>query len=160
MDYLSTAQKAFCAEALSNVFDTFKETIVAYKEAQRVIISPPGGDFNWLYKDANTTSQQIAYIPISGSFDATVEYVASLPQQPLEKSLQGGFGNLDPNTADIKTEAPKNIVRICVRQEGNDFLKDCKILNIDNMEFERFSASMPRGIFDRDNYNFWFKRIE
>ncbi len=160
MDYLTAAQKAFCAEALSNVFDTFQETIVAYKNCERVVISEPGPDFNFLYKDANTTNQQVQYIPVSGSFAATVEYLASLPQQPLEKSLQGGFGNLDPNTADLKTEAPKNIVRICVRQDGNDFLKDCKILKIDNMEFERFSASMPRGIFDRDNFNFWFKRIE
>jgi hypothetical protein len=136
---LSDSEKLSYSQVFNDIHDTFARKITMWKTPKRVVVST-NNNFNFLYAEQN--SIESTYIPVSGVFDARVQW--------------GNPAKL-MNDQDIKEEIPGNICRIKVKQDAIDFLADAAQVEIDGRKVEKIGSSKPHGLFNIDYYTVFFK---
>ncbi len=139
---VSDSDKLAWANEFNNIHDTFSRTVQVWKTPERVVISSDSS-YNFLYNEQE--SIEVAYIPVSGSFDCRIQW-----QDP---SKMGGF-------PEIREEVRGNICRIKAKKEFVDFISDAEKIEIDGRPVQSFGTNRPHGLFNIDFYTLFFKESE
>lgn len=141
---LTATQKANFEQGISNLFDTFKQDIVVYKEP-KVVITDITKPRVFGYNE-NSDIQNINYIPVSGVFSAIVKFKRDQKEERL-----GDTANLiDYGQADIK-----------VKSDANDFIQnDGATINIsiNDLMFKIVSSQSVRRYISSEYYHYILER--
>ena len=143
---LSASEKSQLNAAFDDIHETFAREITVYKEAsQIVIITDP--NFNPLY---NTAGQTTSYVntPIYRTFKARIFYNDDFTKDYWENSNVNG---------QIKMQTVTGSVRIKMRAEDYDFIKDGIRFDIDGKRFVLISSLRPHGLIGVQYYTIYLK---
>jgi hypothetical protein len=108
---LSATQKASFEKGMDNLFDTFKQDVVIYKEARIEVINitqPRMYGYN-----ERSDIDNINYVPVTGVFSALVTFTKKQTQQRLEE---------------IENKIDKGEAEMKVKSDANDFIQNGKTL--------------------------------
>jgi hypothetical protein len=136
---ISNTDKINYANVFNDIHDTFSRPIYIWKTPKKVVVAT-NSSHNFLYEDQESLG--VSYIPVSGVFDARIEW--------------GDASKLIPNP-DIKPEIRGNVCRIKVKKDAAEFLSDAKQIEIDGRKMESIGTSRPHGLFAIDFYTLFFK---
>jgi hypothetical protein len=141
---LTATQKANFEQGISNLFDTFKQDIVVYKEP-KVVITDITKPRVFGYNE-NSDIQNINYIPVSGVFSAIVKFKRDQKEERL-----GDTANLiDYGQADIK-----------VKSDANDFIQNNGAtinISINDLMFKIVSSQSVRRYISSEYYHYILER--
>jgi hypothetical protein len=137
-EFLSSSQRAEMAANLLDLHDTFGRDIVVYKEAQKVIMSTDPG-YNYLYGNAGKTTPNVQNVPVRKVFKARIRY-------DTDRSLEY-FGEADAQVK-INRPDPNSTVRIKLKIEDYNYIKEAKRIELDGRMFHIESDPRPHGLFD------------
>lgn len=146
MNVFSSDEIAEIVCAQDDVFDTFKEKILIFQTPLKTYINSSVAGYNFAFGDS--TAGEVIHTPVSGFFDATIEYLDQRYSQKLTKR------------EDTRITTTDGYVRICVSGDANEFLRSCKTINFDGDEFAILSDKVPRGIFGRKYFDYWLSKPE
>ena len=139
---VSNTEKLAWSSEFNNIHDTFARQVVAWKTPERVVISSDS-NYNFLYNDQE--SIEVAYIPVSGSFDCRIQW------QDPSKTM---------GWPEIKEEIRGNICRIKAKKDFVDFIDNAEKIEIDGRPVNVMGTSRPHGLFNIDFYTLFFKETE
>lgn len=141
---LTATQKANFEQGISNLFDTFKQDIVVYKEP-KVVITDITKPRVFGYNE-NSDIQNINYIPVSGVFSAIVKFKRDQKEERL-----GDTANLiDYGQVDIK-----------VKSDANDFIQNNGAtinISINDLMFKIVSSQSARRYISSEYYHYVLER--
>ena len=143
---LSASEKEQLNQVIDDVHETFARTITVYKEASEVvIITDP--NFNPLY---NTAGQTTSYVntPVYKTFKVRIQYNDDIGKKYWSES---GLAS------QIKLEAVVGSVRIKIRAEDYDYIKDGRRFDVDGKRYVLNSTFRPHGLFDNQFYTMYLK---
>jgi hypothetical protein len=139
---VSNTEKLALGNEFNNIHDTFAREVVAWKTPDRIVISSDS-NYNFLYNDQE--SIEVAYIPVSGTFDCRIQW-----QDP---SKMMGW-------SDIREEIRGNLCRIKAKKDFVDFITDVEKIEIDGRPVQAIGTNRPHGLFNIDFYTLFFKESE
>ncbi len=139
---VSNTEKLAWSSEFNNIHDTFARQVVAWKTPERIVISSDSS-YNFLYNDQE--SIEVAYIPVSGTFDCRIQW-----QDPSK--MMG--------LPEIREEVRGNICRIKAKKDFIDFISDVEKIEIDGRPVQALGSSRPHGLFNIDFYTLFFKESE
>ena len=133
--YLNSNDKKEYEEVMQNMHETFARTIYAYKESLKVIVSTDP-NFNFLYNNVKGVSQTIRKSQFK-AIQARISYMDK--QNEITYDAQ----------VDSQIKVTQNIgeVRIKVDQEGNEYFKKAKRVEIDGRLFFKITDVKKHGLF-------------
>jgi hypothetical protein len=141
---LTATQKANFEKGISNLFDTFKQDIIVYKEP-KVVITDINKPRVFGYNE-NSDIQNINYIPVTGVFSAIVKYKRDQKEERL-----GDTANLiDYGQVDIK-----------VKSDANDFIQNNGAtinISINDLMFKIVSSQSVRRYISSEYYHYILER--
>jgi len=140
---LSATQKASFEKGMANLFDTFSQDVIIYKEARIEVINinqPRMYGYN-----ERSDIDNINYIPVTGVFPALVTYTKKQSQQRLEES----DNIIDKGEAEMK-----------VKSEANDFIQNGKTLyaSFDGLMYKFISSQAPRPYISSEFFTYYLER--
>ena len=140
---LSATQKASFEKGMANLFDTFSQDVIIYKEARIEVINisqPRMYGYN-----ERSDIDNINYIPVTGVFPALVTYTKKQNQQRLEESEN----RIDKGEAEMK-----------VKSDANDFIQNGKTLyaSLDGLMFKFISSQAPRPYISSEFFTYYLER--
>jgi hypothetical protein len=140
---LSATQKASFEKGMANLFDTFSQDVIIYKEARIEVINisqPRMYGYN-----ERSDIDNINYIPVTGVFPALVTYTKKQNQQRLEESEN----RIDKGEAEMK-----------VKSDANDFIQNGKTLyaSLDGLIFKFISSQAPRPYISSEFFTYYLER--
>jgi CRISPR-associated protein Cas8b1/Cst1 subtype I-B len=140
---LSAAQKASFEKAMANLFDTFSQDVIIYKEA-RIEITNINQPRMYGYNERSDIDN-INYIPVTGVFPALVTFTKKQSQQRLEEA---------DNIID------KGEVEMKVKSDANDFIQNGKTLyaSLDGLMFKFISSQAPRPYISSEFFTYYLER--
>lgn len=138
-EFLSPSERESIAANLLDLHDTFGRDIVVYKEAKKVIISTDPS-FNYLYGKAGKSTPSVENVPVRKVFKARVRY-------DTDRSLEY-FGETQTQ-AKIKRPDSNSVVRLKLKVEDHNYIKDAKRIELDGRMFTVYSDPRPHGLFDK-----------
>ena len=130
---------------MESMHDTFARSIFAYKEAQKLILSTDE-NFNYLYNNVKGVSQILKKSQFK-AIKARIEYMDRNNTSMYDSQVD----------AQIKVEGPVGEVRIKVDQEGNDYFKDTKRVEIDGRMFFKITDVKKHGLFSPKYFTYYLK---
>lgn len=142
---LSSEQKKALEAVMESMHDTFARSIFAYKEAQKLILSTDE-NFNYLYNNVKGVSQILKKSQFK-AIKARIEYMDRNNTSMYDSQVD----------AQIKVEGPVGEVRIKVDQEGNDYFKDTKRVEIDGRMFFKITDVKKHGLFSPKYFTYYLK---
>lgn len=143
---LSDIEKNQLNNVIADVHETFARPITVYKEAsQVVIITDP--NFNPLYNNAGQTTS-IINTPVYKQFKARILYNDDIAKQYWSESAV--------NTQ-IKLEAVVGTIRLKIRAEDYEYIKDARRFDLDGRRFVLNSSFKGHGLFDNQYYTLYLK---
>lgn len=152
MSFLTNSERNEIRAMEGELFDTFKEEILLYKAPTKTFLVKTQGasDFNFAYgAELEADNPNVTYVPASGTFWATIEYVDQQDNQQTE------FAN---NSNPV---LPKGIVKVCVSgTTAKDFMSASEKIFFDGENFTILSDIRPRGMFERQYYEFWLQKFQ
>ncbi len=143
----TAAEKAELTDMSTEPFASFMESILMYRSASVTYISQ-GPNFNYAF-GSEQPDVVATYITNSGFFNATIEYFDNLDQHQDRYPLK-----------DSPLSVPATFVRVGVTGDAKDFLDSKEKIVLDGNNFRAVSDGMPRGIFSRDYFDFYFVKID
>ena len=146
---ITDAAKATMKAALETVHDTFARSIFVYKEAQRVLITTKNENYIMLYNNVQGKQTSMKKEPVFEEFKATILYGTYQDEE-----------NVSEANAQIKVELPVGSVRIKVKQDGYNYLKDAKRVTFDGKTFIMTGQDRPHGLFAPHLYSFYLQPAE
>lgn len=141
---LSATQKASFEKGMTNLFDTFKQEIVIYKEAEIQIIDinqPRMFGYN-----ERSDIQNINYIPVTGVFQALVTSSRKQSQSRLDLSEN----IIDNGELEIK-----------VKSDANNFINNngkTLFISIDDLTYKFASSQSPRPYITSEYFTYYLER--
>ena len=140
---LSATQKASFEKGMANLFDTFSQDVVIYKEARIEIINvnqPRMYGYN-----ERSDIDNINYIPVTGVFPALVTFTKKQTQQRLEESEN----KIDKGEAEMK-----------VKSDANEFIQNGKTLyaSLDGLMYKFISSQAPRPYISSEFFTYYLER--
>ena len=144
-DLLTTTERQNISGIIDDVFDTFKRSIVVYKEPTKTV-SDVDLDFMFGY-NAESQSSNYIYTQVTGSYSATIKYIKST--DPDESSQL------------LNTELEDQLVRIKVNKQSRDFIENGANQKcfFDNKAFEFLSNDTPKVFLGNTYYYYFLKEI-
>jgi|GEM_PF-6586611 len=143
---ISASERTALNAVIDDVHETFASEITVFKEAsQVVIITDP--NFNPLYNTANQTTSYIN-TPVYRTFKARIHYNDDINKKYWSET------NL---ASQIKLEAVVGTVRIKIKSEDYDYIKDGRRFDIDGKRYVLNSTFRPHGLFDNKYYTLYLK---
>jgi len=143
---LSDSEKAALDLIIEDVHETFARTITVFKEASEVIIITDP-NFNPLYNTAGQTTS-IINTPVYKQFKARIYYNDDIRKQYWSETAV--------NTQ-IKLEAVVGTVRLKIRAEDYEYIKDARRFDLDGRRFVLNSSFRSHGLFDSQYYTLYLK---
>ena len=143
--FLSSEEKKKLEAVMHEMHETFARSIYAYKESEKVIVSTDA-NFNYLYNNVKGVSKILRRSQFK-AIKARIQY--------LDRDNTTMYDN--EADAQIKVEGPVGEVRIKVDQEGNDYFKDAKRVEIDGRMFFKVSDVKKHGLFSPKFYTYYLK---
>ena len=143
---ISASERTALNAVIDDVHETFAREITVFKEAsQIVIITDP--NFNPLY---NTAGQTTSYVntPVYKTFKVIIYY-----NNDIDKKYWSESGL----ASQIKLEAVVGSVRIKMRADDYDYIKDARRFDLDGKRFVLNSSFRPHGLFDNQYYTLYLK---
>ena len=137
-EFLSPSDRQTIASNLLDLHDTFGRDIVVYKEAKKVIISTDPS-YNHLYGNSGPTTPSVQNIPVRKVFKARIKY-------DTDRSLEY-FGETDTQVKVSRVD-PNSMVRIKLKAEDYEYIKEAKRIELDGRMFHVESDSRAHGLFD------------
>lgn len=145
---MTDAQKQQAKLLIAIPWETFKRSIVVYRyPAETLTESTP--EYNFGYPEQSNPEATVIHSPVSGVFDATIEYLTSEQAQKLDFVV-----------ANTKYKANKSVVRISVRESGRAAIVDAERIEFDNANHFILAGAMPRGLFEPDFFDFWLQSTD
>ncbi len=145
MDLLTAAQKAFCEDSLRNVFDTWADQILIYKQSNTTIISSNPAEFNFIYQN-NQPSVTTTIQPVSGVFQGSVNW-----------------GNPDNfNQREIRPAIDGELCQVDLLADGYAFLQGYETVIVNGILVEKSAEHpnyRPHGIFTPSYFCTTFRRV-
>jgi len=141
---LSATQKASFEKGMTNLFDTFKQEIIIYKEAEIQIIDinqPRMFGYN-----ERSDIQNINYIPVTGVFQALVTSSRKQSQSRLDLSEN----IIDNGELEIK-----------VKSDANNFINNngkTLFVSIDDLTYKFASSQSPRPYITSEYFTYYLER--
>jgi hypothetical protein len=141
---LSSAQKSSFEKGMTNLFDTFKQDIVIYKEAKIEIINinqPRMFGYN-----ERSDIENINYIPVTGVFPALVTYAKKQAQERLEET----DNRIDKGEVEIK-----------IKSDANDFIQDngkTLFVSINDLMYKIVSSQSARPYISSQYFTYYLER--
>ena len=141
---LSATQKASFEKGMTNLFDTFKQDVVIYKEAKIDIINiaqPRMYGYN-----ERSDIDNINYIPVTGVFQALVTSSKKQNQERLEEA---------ENIID------KGEVEIKVQSDANDFIQNngkTLYVMINDLMYKFISSQSARPYISSQYFTYYLER--
>ena len=142
---LTSAQKAIFKSALDDLFDTFKQDVVVYKEAQIQLVNINQSRM-YGYNERVDISN-INYIPVTGVFPALVNFNKKQNQDRLE---------------DVGNYMSKGEISIKIKPDAHDFISNNgATINIEVADkmFKIVSSSSDRRYITPDYYTYYLERV-
>ena len=143
---ISASERTALNAVIDDVHETFAREITVFKEAsQIVIITDP--NFNPLY---NTAGQTTSYVntPVYKTVKVRIYY-----NNDIDKKYWSESGL----ASQIKLEAVVGSVRIKMRADDYDYIKDARRFDLDGKRFVLNSSFRPHGLFDNQYYTLYLK---
>ena len=143
---ISASQRVALNATMEDIHETFAREITVFKEAsQIVIITDPS--FNPLY---NTAGQTTSYVntPVYKTFKVRIQYNDDIGKKYWSES---GLAS------QIKLEAVVGSVRIKIKAEDYEYIKDGRRFDVDGKRFVLNSTFKPHGLFDNQFYTLYLK---
>ena len=143
---ISASERVALNAAMEDIHETFAREITVFKEAsQIVIITDPS--FNPLY---NTAGQTTSYVntPVYKTFKVRIQYNDDIGKKYWSES---GLAS------QIKLEAVVGSVRIKIKSEDYEYIKDGRRFDVDGKRFVLNSTFKPHGLFDNQFYTLYLK---
>jgi hypothetical protein len=143
---LSDSEKTALDLVIEDVHETFARTITVFKEASEVvIITDP--NFNPLY---NTAGQMTSIVntAVYKQFKARIYYNNDIGKEYWSES--------SVNTQ-IKLQTVVGTVRIKIKAEDFDYIKDGRRFDLDGRRFVLNSSFRGHGLFDSQYYTLYLK---
>lgn len=146
---LSDAEKTELNAVYKNLADTFARPLVAYHEAEKVVlISDP--NFNRLRK-FNQSSTKVENIKIERTIQARVYYA------PKQENPVQSFGGQGPQN---KLRVSDGMVRIKIHIDDYDFMAKAKKVELDGNLYDIDTVERPHGLFGVEYYTYWLQRSQ
>lgn len=142
---LSSEQKKALETVMQSMHDTFARSIFAYKEAQKLILSTDE-NFNYLYNNVKGVSQVLKKTQFK-AISARIQYMDRNNTAMYDSQVD----------AQIKLEGPVGEVRIKVDEEGNEYFKDTKRIEIDGRMFFKVTDVKKHGLFRPKYFTYYLK---
>jgi hypothetical protein len=141
---LSATQKASFEKGMTNLFDTFKQDIVIYKEAEIQIIDinqPRMFGYN-----ERSDIENINYIPVTGVFQALVTSSKKQSQERLDEAEN----RIDKGELEIK-----------VKSEANNFIQSngkTLSISINDLMYKLITSQSPRPYITSEYFTYYLER--
>lgn len=152
MDIFNSTLKTEAANAMKDVFDTFKRStqVRFYKTQQEeVIIFDP--DYNADFQEMNRHNESVQYTTEYQDFDARIWY---LENQDGASFIGGG------QELNVKTRQFYSRVKIQLEQDGYDYIKDANRITMFGEKFQIEDDIRRVGMLgDFSYYNVTLSRI-
>ncbi len=143
--FLTAAQKASMQAVMTNIHDTFKRSLKAFKDGKKVILST-NPSYSHIYKQP----------------------VANVEREKVERTIEARIYYLprhqDKENASLSTEDSLKLqqeaaqVRIKVTVADYEFLKTAERVVLDDHPYEIISTEVPHGLFGSGFYTFYLRR--
>jgi hypothetical protein len=147
--FLSDSQKKILSEQFNMLHETFARDIVVYKESQKVIISTDPS-YNYIYNNTGGETS-VQNVPQKQTFKARVLY-----DDNRDTEYFGEFGS----STKVKRVSTASRVRIKLKKEDFDYIKEAKRVEFDGRMFLIDSDPRPHGLFDVYFYTLHLKPVE
>jgi hypothetical protein len=141
---LSATQKASFEKGMTNLFDTFKQDIVIYKEAKIDIINiaqPRMFGYN-----ERSDIDNINYTPVTGVFSALVTSTKKQSQDRLDEA---------------ENKIDKGEVEIKIKSDANDFIQNngkTLYVTINDLMYKFISSQSPRPYISSQYFTYFLER--
>lgn len=141
---LSATQKASFEKGMTNLFDTFKQDIVIYKEAKIDIVNinqPRMFGYN-----ERSDIENINYIPVTGVFSALVTSNKKQNQDRLEET---------------ENRIDKGELQMKVKEDANDFIQNngkTLYVSINDLMYKFVSSQSPRPYISSEYFTYYLER--
>lgn len=144
--FLTENQKSNIKDIIDRIHDTFAREITVYKFGQKVAIATTN-EYNALYKtNVNAGRQQLTQV--SRTIMARIKY---------EKFDQTNFYQ---EASQEKIVIPEGAIYIKVDEDGYNYVKDAKTVELDGKTFAIKSPGKPEGMFGPQYYKFLLIPLE
>ena len=143
---LSDSEKTALDLVMEDVHETFARTITVFKEASEVvIITDP--NFNPLY---NTAGQMTSIVntAVYKQFKARIYY---------NNDIKKEYWNESSVNTQIKLQTVVGTVRIKIKAEDYEYIKDGRRFDLDGRRFVLNSSFRGHGLFDSQYYTLYLK---
>lgn len=146
--FLTTGQLANINSQFDTLHTTFAKTVTVYKNSERTVIESP--QFNSVYGRTNSgRNTSITYATVSGSFEARTYYVE------LDETHLAADG-----AGQIKVVLPAGSVRLVVKEDGYEFIREARRVEFDGNRFAIKSDGLPYGLGSNKFFTFFLTPTE
>ncbi len=141
---LSATQKASFEKGMTDLFDTFKQDVVIYKEAKIEVINinqPRMYGYN-----ERSDIDNINYIPVTGVYQALVTSSKKQTQERLEES---------------ENRIDKGEVEMKVKSDANDFIQNngkTLYVSINDLMYKFVTSQSPRPYITSEYFTYYLER--
>jgi hypothetical protein len=144
--FLSSNMESAIDTMYDTLHETFAQTITVFKNSKRTVIST-NSRYNNIYGRTNTGSKSnIEYTTESQSFEARVYYINMEEEYLSNNENQRGTQN--------KIILPNGSVKIVVKSDAYEFIKEARRLELDGIRFAIKSDGEPSGLTSNKFYTF------
>lgn len=144
--FLSSNMESAIDTMYDTLHETFAQTITVFKNSKRTVVST-NSKYNSIYGRTDTGSKSnIEYATESQSFEARVYYINMEEDYLSNSQNQQGTQN--------KIILPNGSVKIVVKSDAYEFIKEARRLELDGVRFAIKSDGEPSGLTSNKFYTF------
>jgi hypothetical protein len=144
--FLSSNMESAIDTMYDTLHETFAQTITVFKNSKRTVVST-NSKYNSIYGRTDTGSKSnIEYATESQSFEARVYYINMEEDYLSNSQNQQGTQN--------KIILPNGSVKIVVKSDAYEFIKEARRLELDGIRFAIKSDGEPSGLTSNKFYTF------
>jgi hypothetical protein len=148
--FFKDSEKRNISEQLLGLHETFGRDIIVYKEARKVIMSSDPS-YNYLYGNSGDQNTSVQYTPVRKVFKVRIKYDNN---RDLEYMGEANSQLKVSRTGD-------SLVRIKLKIEDYDYIKEAKRIELDGRLFHINSDPKFHGLFDKIQFcTLYLKPIE
>ena len=132
---------------LADHFDTFKRSIIIYKEPKKIInISASNNNVLAGYGESSD-AENISFVAVSGTFPALINYQG---KQDL------------PYISEVNSSASKGVIKMKVEQDARDYIKDGKTerVIVDGSSFNIISDDKLQNYLGLQYYVYFLEKTD
>lgn len=147
---LSTIERSTFEDALDSVFQSYKRQFFLYIDAQTAVIST-GPSPRFAQHDQNVFNPPVT--PQIYTLSGCILHANKEPWEYMEPQTRANYQQL-------KLRDPGGTVRLKVDYSGFLLMKECKMVDIDGIQFMLNSTARPHGLLTPIRYSFNLTNVQ